>query len=137
LSQKRYINNCKYCGQIYVAKSLKSNFDSDKCRGAYNRKRRKGILSKDLSSREANCYTDQDIWILIGQICRADQSEGPTDLAEVIHHPAIVTLIADFEKRFLCNFEEVMTAHPHIRPGKTKLQCQAIADHYEGMEYSN
>lgn len=133
MSSKRYIRACEYCGQAYVARSLKSRFDSDQCRGAYNRQVRKG---EKLDSEFSNTYTDQDIWILVGKICEALPGQVPKQDQDFIKKPELRMVIQDFESRFRCHIDEVFENHPTIRPGKTADQCLAIAEHYRGMAYS-
>ncbi len=44
MSEKRYIRKCDQCGKDYVAKSLKSRFDTPSCKSAYNRQKRNSLL---------------------------------------------------------------------------------------------
>jgi hypothetical protein len=141
MSEMRYVRNCLYCGKVYIARSLKSKFDSDKCRGAFNRIRRKDMIVNGLAPQtptpiERDTYTEQDVWILMGRICKAELGIGSTLHEEAHVEKERQNLIADFEKRFSCNFESLKEKYPHIFTVENHQKKQAIADHYHGMEYS-
>jgi hypothetical protein len=166
MSDKRYTRTCDFCGKLYIAKSLKSRFDTDNCRSDFRRSQKKlGLtlgkdnqkpkitnpdleppLSASLPSDQRfqekrpevqrNTYTKTDVWILLARINRTILNDGSTLLAQLNSKRITDSLIWDFEKRFLCKFEEVLKANPDIHPGKTDLENQAIADRYAHLKYS-
>ncbi len=150
MSNKRYINTCEYCGQVYVAKSLKSRFDSDGCRGAFQRERKrkeeKGKREKGEGIRNRGGgvelgmdvgFTERDVWILFARICKRNFDAG-TLMPQVISRDAVSEdLIADFEQRFSCSFEEVMDRYAQLKLGDSPAACKSKVKEYADLQYSN
>ena len=166
MSDKRYTRTCDYCGKLYIAKSLKSRFDSDKCRSDFRRAQKKMELTPvkgnhkpklatpeleppALKSRpsnhrsqekrlevQLNTYTKLDIWILMARINQTILNDRSDLLAQLNSKRITDSLIQDFEKRFSCKFDEVVNAHPEIHAGQSDLENQAIVDRYAHLKYS-
>lgn len=166
MSEKRYIRNCDYCEKLYIAKSLKSRFDTDKCRSDFRRSQKKlGLtsvkgnqkrnlttpylepptpvprssnqrLQEKKAEAQLNTYTKTDVWILMARINKTVLNDGSDLLAQLNSKRITDSLIQDFEKRFSCKFDEVVEANPEIQPGQTNAENQAIVDRYAHLKYS-
>ncbi len=166
MSDKRYTRTCDYCGKLYIAKSLKSRFDSDKCRSDFRRSQKKMELTPvkgnqkpklarpDLErpapvfrlsnqrfqekrvEAQLNTYTKLDVWILMARINQTILNDKSDLLAQLNSKRITDSLIQDFEKRFSCKFDEVVKANPEIQPGQTDLANRSIVDRYAHLMYS-
>ena len=95
-------------------------------------------VGKDLTECKrpdgSNQYTDQDIFILLSRIM--DYTYKPKSEVVLFNQFDIMDLIADFERRFQCKFDEVRKANQHIQPGKTFEEHQIFANMYRSLQYS-
>ena len=82
-----------------------------------------GIDLSEYEHPNSKLYTELDLKILLGKICRLVFSENSHNLLSVLDTNRIASkLITDFEKRFDCKFSDVKMAFPNVRAGVTNTE---------------
>jgi len=96
------------------------------------------ITGKDLTECKRpdgkHFYTELDIRILLARIII--ETYQPRSEVALFNQFNIMDLIADFEHRFKCRFDEVRQANQHIRTGKTLQEHCSFAEKYAHLQYS-
>jgi hypothetical protein len=86
-------------------------------------------------------YTKQDLHILMAKLARTNwgqpASPGVANLLSFFNAQRVTdSLIADFERRFQCKFEEVKRANPDDIPGGDNNNWSDIIGRYSNLPYS-
>jgi hypothetical protein len=68
-------------------------------------------------------YTELDLKIILGKICRlAFNEDGNNLLSKMATNRIAFELIQEFEKRFDCKFSDARKAFPNVKPAETDME---------------
>ncbi len=82
-------------------------------------------------------YTDRDLWILLAKMYEVVYHEQSGNLLSVLNTNKVVdALIADFERRFECKFDDMKKANPHIKPYDSDNENYTLISRYSKLKYS-
>jgi len=98
-------------------------------------------VGKDLTqcqnSGGKRLWTDQDSWILLGRLWEAIYSEDSGNPLSILNANKITdNLIADFERRFECSFDDIKSTYSDVHPDFSDIKSKPPMILFASMKYS-